>query len=72
MLKVLTAEHLAHTREFGPVARTAVVADPAPARVAGQPGSHTDSGARPLSDVGAVHRPALQRWPGDGPGARVG
>jgi hypothetical protein len=35
MLKVLTAELLADTGEFGPVARTAVVADPAPARVAG-------------------------------------
>ncbi|MDQ1014001.1 hypothetical protein QFZ43_000550 [Streptomyces afghaniensis] len=35
MLKALTAELPADTEEFGPVARTAVVADPAPARVAG-------------------------------------
>ncbi|OUD05207.1 hypothetical protein CA983_00480 [Streptomyces swartbergensis] len=36
MLRYLAAELLADTREFGPVARNAVVADPAPARVAGQ------------------------------------
>ncbi|SOR77102.1 hypothetical protein SCNRRL3882_0578 [Streptomyces chartreusis NRRL 3882] len=73
MLKVLTAELLADTGKFGPVARTAVVADPAPALVAGaRLGSYTDSGPRPLSEVGAVHRPALHRWPGDHPGVRLG
>lgn len=59
MLKFLTAELLADTREFGPVARTAVVADPAPARVAGRPESPTDSGPRPLPVVRSVGRPAL-------------
>lgn len=72
MLKFLTAEHLAETREFGPVARTAVVAEAALARVAGRPGSHTDSGPRPLWTVGRVHRPAPQRWPADRTGARLG
>ncbi|QCD54038.1 hypothetical protein CEB94_03495 [Streptomyces hawaiiensis] len=72
MLKVLTAELLAVIREFAPVARTAVVADPAPARVAGRPESDTDSGPRPLSEVGDVHRPAPQGWPGDRPGPRLG
>lgn len=51
---------------------TAVVADPAPTRVAGRPESYADSGARPLSEVGDVHRPALQRWPGDRLGTRLG
>jgi hypothetical protein len=51
---------------------TAVVADPAPARVAGRPESYADSGARPLSEVGDVHRPAPQRWPGDRLGTRLG
>ncbi|GHD06940.1 hypothetical protein GCM10010313_25540 [Streptomyces violarus] len=60
MLKFLTAELLADTREFEPVARTAVVADPVPTRVAGRPESHTDSGPRLLSVVGGVRRPALR------------
>lgn len=76
MLEFLTAEHLADTREFGPVARTAVVAEAALARVAGRPGSHRDSGPRPLRTVGRVHRlvhrPAPQRWPADRTGARLG
>lgn len=72
MLKSHTVELLAGARVFGPVARTAVVADPAPARAAGRPESYADSGPRPLSEVGDMHRPAPQRWPGARSGAILG
>lgn len=48
MLKLLTAELSAKDSEFVPAARTAVVADPAPAWAAGRP-EPTGSGPRPLS-----------------------
>jgi len=46
MLKPLQAELAKSHREFAPVARAAVVAVPAPVRVAGWPGSAEDSGPR--------------------------
>jgi len=64
MLMPFTAELSWREEEFGPVARAAVVAVPAPVRVAGRPEFVEGSGPRsPLAGGRSVHRPDPQRWP---------
>lgn len=57
MLKPFTAELSSHDEEFGPVARAAVVAVPAPVPVAGRPEFVESPGPRLLP------RPDPLRWP---------
>lgn len=72
MLRLLTAELSLRAREFLPVARTAVVADPAPA---GRPGGRRRDARRSPARVAppqAVHRTAPSGWPREGIGTRLG
>jgi hypothetical protein len=61
MLKVLAAELSLGEGQFMPVARTAVVADPAPDAGGRAAGADAGSGARPLPGLRGVRRTAPQR-----------
>jgi hypothetical protein len=61
MLKVLAAELSLGDGQFMPVARTAVVADPAPDAGGRAAGADAGSAARPLPGLRGVRRAAPQR-----------